>query len=201
MKNTHYFQKILAAAVLVGAFSVTAVYADPQADKDAYQRKISKEVQELEMKIDQTRDEYKKDGIDVNQEVQQYQDRISEIKRQANQKLQSSDWDSNENAVEGSLTKIRHDFYEWRLRRTIAGYKNKIDDLKAKALNETDSTRKADLDAKIKSLEAKNDAIQTRYNILAITQGDDWDKVQKELDDSVNDIEKDYRDYREANHM
>jgi hypothetical protein len=201
MNKKYNGQICLAAAVLVGVFFATAVYADPQADKDAYQRKINKEVQDLEMKIDETKDEYKKQGIDVNQEVQQYQDRISEIKRNAAQKLENSDWNASQNVVEGNLTKIRRDFYEWRVKRTIAGYRNKIDDLKEQSRNETDQARKADLDAKIKNLEEKNEIIQTRYNILAISQGDDWDKVQREIDNSVNDIERDYRSYREANHM
>jgi hypothetical protein len=193
MKTLLKVSGIFVLALFASTFSVRTGSADPQADKDAYQRKIDKQVQDLQEKISETKEDYKEDGMQVNQKIKEYEDRIAEIKREANDKMNDKDWDKNGSA-QNRLSDLRKDFYEWRLDRSINSYRNKISDLKSKAIHEADQDKKLSLEEKIKKLEARNNTAEAKLQDLRTTNGENWDNLQKELDNSLRDIDNDYKD-------
>lgn len=194
MKKLLTVSGIFVFAFVATAFSVHTASADPQADRDAYQRKIDKQIQDLQSKIDETREDYKEDGIQVSQKIKEYEDRISEVKREANDKLAKKDWDHQDNSIQNRLSEVRKDFYEWRLERSINSYRNKISDLKSKAVRESNQDKKMNLEAKIQKLEAQNNTAQAKLMDLRTTNGENWDKLQMELDNSLRDIDNQYKD-------
>src|SRR5689334_13882565 len=124
---------VTAFAVLVsGGLMSASARADVQADRDAYQRKINQEVQDLQQKISEAREDYKEDGMRVDQRIKTYEDRINEIKRESDDKIKNMDV-SKDNSISDRVSRVRHDFQEWRLKRAINSYDDKIEDLRIKA--------------------------------------------------------------------
>lgn len=178
---------------------VTSVRADDQANRDAYERDINKDINDLQMKINEIKEDYKEDGVRVNQKIQEYQDKISEIKREADDRVANKDkyQDKADNdtfwgGVTTRVNDVRRNFHEWRLNRAINNYEEKINDLKYDAKYEVDAKKKLQLEEGTKKLEAKYDAAQAKLNDLRMTDGDNWDVIQKDLDNSLEEIDAEY---------
>ena len=149
--------------------------------------KVDKEIQNIEEKIQKVKDDYKEEGVGVNQRIQEYEDRIQDVKRDA-QSGGKSDTD-----VESLVKNINKDFNEWRLKRSIRGYEDKIYDVKERADRESDAAKKMQLEESVQKLEAKHNAFKAKLNDLRMTNGENWDKIENELDEALEDIQKDYK--------
>ncbi|MCR4336341.1 MAG: hypothetical protein NUV91_00845 [Candidatus Omnitrophica bacterium] len=179
-----------------------AVLADKEGDKAEYQRKINKQIQDLQMRIDETREDYREDGVHVEQQIKGYENRIAEIKREANAEMdeknrKAADVEKERKDVGSRLGKIHKDFNEWRLKRAINSYDDKIEELKNKAEDETTADRKRELEERIQKLDAKYNAAKAKLNDLRMTDGENWDRIEQELDASLKEIDRDYEEAAE----
>lgn len=202
-------RQILLTMVLSVAMPVSIALADKEAEKAELKRNMDKQVQELQMKINEVREDYKEDGIRVEQKIKEYEDRIAEIKRETDMKLDDKNLaikdENNRNKAdmnakaeevdenaEDRFTGIRHEFNEWRLKRAINSYDEKIDDLRVKAEYENDANKKQSLEETVQKLEAKYNAAKAKLNDLRVTDGENWDQIERELDANLKEIDQDY---------
>lgn len=166
---------------------ITPVFADKQGDIADYRRKVDAQILDLQEKIKETREDYHEDGKRVNQRIREYEDRINELKREKDVKVENMD-----EGYSNRITSVRKDFHEWRLKRAINSYDDKIEDVRRKAINEADADKRRDLDEKIAKLEVKYNAARSKLNDLRMTNGENWDKIEAELNASVKEIDADY---------
>jgi hypothetical protein len=128
-----------------------------------------------------------------NTEMDRNGDRRAEMDRNANK-------NSDAYATTGkreTINDVSKDFNEWRLKRTINSYDDKIDDLRSKAANETNADKKRNLEETVQKLDAKNKAAQAKLNDLRMTNGENWDRIEQELDANLKDIDRDYNNARD----
>lgn len=177
-------------------FGSNPASADLQAEQAAYDRNVDVQVQELEQKISDTKEAQRQASVEADQKIREYEDRIAEIKREAEAKLSeinARNQELEEREKVGGLSKIRRNFNEWRLQRSITGYENKIAALKAEAQNEPDAVKKGELEAKIRELETKNNSAKAKFDDLKTTYGENWQNIEQELKVSLQEIDQDYR--------
>jgi len=192
---------IVAAFTLISLATPTVVFADKEKDKADYQRAVDKKINELQVKIDETRVDYKQDGIDLDQKIRAYEDRIAELRRESGDKMKdmnSPNWDRDRKDLDDRLADVRKNFYEWRFKRSINGYDDRIEDLKYRSRNEVNLDKKRALDEKIAKLEAKNNAVKAKLVDLKVTSGDNWDAIEKQLNESLKEIDRDYNELRSS---
>jgi hypothetical protein len=202
MKNKRLLSLGAGATFLIATMSflpLKAALADQTGDKADYQRKINKQIDDLKLKIDEAREDYKKDGMRVNNRIKEYEDRIAEIKREADAKINSTTWNKDDRGDENRVSNVRQNFQEWRFNRMINNYEEEINDLRDKSKEETNADRKRDLDEKITKLEAKHNAAKAKLVDLRATNGENWDKIQQELDQNLKEIDHDFDDAKRAN--
>lgn len=194
---------MVAAFLFALTIPVTMVAADEQADRAAYQRNIDKQVQDLKLKVNEVKEDYREEGVRVDQKIREYEDKMAEIQREADAKLKNKDynsanWKRDNDDIGGRLGGIREDFNEWRLERSINGYNEKIADLKIKADAEQNTEKKIELTERIQKLDAKYNAAKAKLNDLRATNGDNWDRIEQELDMSLKEIDRDYDEAKAA---
>ena len=193
MKNTFVFSK-LALTMMISMFmiipmiAIKSASADMESDKVNHQRKIQEQIQEIEAKIANVKENYKEDGMRVNKKIEDYERRITEIRRDA-QNNGKSDTD-----IDSLVKSLNKDFNEWRLKRSIRSYEDKISDIKEKASDEADADRKAKLEEKAQKLEAQYNAVKAKLNDLRMTNAENWDRIEKELDADLDNIEREYKE-------
>jgi DNA repair exonuclease SbcCD ATPase subunit len=185
--------------LIVALFAITflslgahGAFADKEADKAEYQRKIDKKIKDLEEKIDQANVDAKEKGNDADAKIKEYKDKIAEIKRDSDAKLKNIDNDADRKTFSNRINDVSHNFHEWRFNRAISSYENKLADLKVKAQNETNADKKRELDEKVKKLETKNAAIKAKLADLKATNGDNWDEIERRMDESLKEIDQEY---------
>ncbi len=179
------------SAVLFAVFSV-APPAQAQSDVDA-------QIEELRGKIEQTRENYREEGERVEEKIQKYENRIDEIQRNAD--AQGVDVDAQEGQgfdLGESVQELSKDFNEWRLKRAVDSYEDKIDDLKDVSMDETDPNRKLELEQQIQKLDAKYNAAKAKLNDLRATEGDNWERIERDLENSLEEIDRDYQEAMEG---
>lgn len=179
------------------------VSADQEADRAKFKRQVDQQISALEEKINETREDYKEDGVKVDQKIQEYQDRISEVKRESKDQMDRQDRnashvDQADNDMGDRISNIRRDFSEWRLKRAINSYDDKIDDLRVKAQFEENPGKKLELEEKIQKLDAKYNTTKAKLNDLRATDGENWDKLEQELDASLEEINRDFDEVERA---
>jgi hypothetical protein len=226
MKKLTLTSILTAAFVMTLCWGITPqVSADPETDRGDIQRNTDKQIQDLKVKIDQVRADHKADGIRVDQKIKEYENRIDDLKRDSKSKMEHMDdkFDRDRDAMRNekdraemdrdaanrnsdayatsgrreTISDVSKDFNEWRLKRSINSYDDKIDDLRYKAVNETNADKKRNLEEKIQKLDAKNKAAQAKLNDLRMTNGENWDKIEQELDANLKDIDRDYNEARD----
>ena len=168
-------------ALLIPVKAALAMDADQE-------RKVDQQIDELEKKIQRVKEDYKQEGDWVNERIQMYEDRITQVKRNAKT--------DSETSVTGLVKDIDKDFNEWRLKRSIRNYEDTLADLQEKARYEQDMDKKLKAEEKVKKLDAKYDALKAKLNDLRATQGENWDRIEKELDTSLDEIDKEYKEMR-----
>lgn len=191
MKNP----KIIFTVILLALFScalTSAAIADTEAEKAAYKRNINNQVQDLQLKIGEMREDHKEDGMLLERKIKEYEDRIAQIQRESDAKINDPDWDKN--VIEKNAWDVRRNFHEWRLTRAINKYDEKIEDLKLDAKLEQDMEIKRGLEERIQQLNAKYTAAKAKLMDLKVTDGDNWNKIETELNQSLEEIKKDYKE-------
>ncbi len=190
---------VFGVAAFLGLIAVAVplrmALADREKDRADYQRSVDKHIEDLKLKIDEVRDDHRKDGVRVEQKIKEYQDRIAEIKRDEDTKLRdmtNPNWDTERTSLSDRMTNVRKDFYEWRLKRSVASYEDKIENLKNKNNYETNADKKHEVEEKIKKLEAKYNAAQAKLNDLRMTNGQNWDTIQHDLEITLREIDEDF---------
>ena len=190
---------IMVAALAAVFFSVplNSARADEQADRAAYQRKMDEQIQYLDNKIEDVQQNYKEQGDKADLKIKEYQDRIAEIKRKSSENMDEKDvsvWDREKKSLEDRIQNVRKDFYDWRLTKIIEGNNKKIEELKMKAKIGDDADKKLQLEEKVKKTEVRNQAAQAKLNDLKATNGENWDRIEAELDVWLIDIDKEYKE-------
>ena len=172
---------VVFVALILPVKAVLAMDADQQ-------RRVDQQIEELEKKIQRVKEDYKQEGDWVNQRIQGYEERIADVKRNAKTE--------NETSINSLVRDLRKDFNEWRLKRSIRAYEDKLADMQEKIRYEKDPDKKVKANEKVQKLDVQYSALKAKLNDLRATEGENWDVIEKELDASLGEIEQDYKAMR-----
>ena len=185
----------MAAAFALGVAAPVLAAVDKTAERAEYRHNMDKKIQDLQNKIAEVRADHRQDGAKVDQKIKEYEDKIAAIKHDTSEKMKdmnNPNWDKDNKTMGDRLSDVRMNFYEWKFKRSINSYADKIADLKDKAADETNVDKKRELDEKIAKLSAKHDAAQAKLNDLKSTEGDNWEKIEHDLDSALKEIDRDF---------
>jgi hypothetical protein len=187
--------KLMSAAFLTAFVCVgSRAFSDEASDKAEYKRNMEKRIDKLQAKINDVKNEQQKDKDEADQKIREYQDKIDEIKRDTNSKINNV---NERNDVHDRMGNVSRNFHEWRFENAIKSYENKIGNLKNRIQSENNADKKLALEEELKKTEAKNTMVKAKLTDLRATDGSNWDKIEDKMEDTLKEIDRDFDEARD----